>query len=182
MPLFLLANWKWLLPSAAAAVLAILLGVARLEIAALETAAAKTALDIERQKVDAANILAAAEKHARDLVEKNALLNIQLEKDHADAAKKLDAVQRDNRALTSRIGGLLREATRRGACGADNLPASGGPAGGSPGTADGAELASAVERLIAGATELFREGDAGLDVGVICHRHAMSAAGLPLNP
>lgn len=53
MPIFLLMNWRWLIPTAAAALLAIALGVSRLEIAHLETTAAETALSIEKAKAEA---------------------------------------------------------------------------------------------------------------------------------
>lgn len=172
MPLFLLANWKWLAGVAGMAVLAILLGLSRMEVGSLKLAAAKTALDIEKQKTEAATILAAAEKHAREVEEKNAELNIQLEKDSANAQVAIDKALSDNRALGARIGVLLNAPAKRRACGADNVPEGSDAAGGSASAAASGQLPNPVERLIAGATELFGESDTAAKVGIICNAFA----------
>lgn len=59
MPLFLLANWKWIIPSLIAAALGVALMVTKLELAALRIAVAE-------QKVEAGKVLAGALQRLRD--------------------------------------------------------------------------------------------------------------------
>lgn len=92
---FLALNWKWLLPTVGAAVLAVLLGIKTLEIADLKTAAAKTALRIEEQKTEAANTLASETAKVLAKERQIADLTAQLEKDRADAAVKDAAAAAD---------------------------------------------------------------------------------------
>lgn len=106
MIVFLLANWRWLLPSAAAVGLGILLGFSRIEVADLHAAAAKTALAIQTQKTNAAEMLADETKRVRDAESKAADLNAQLEKAHADADAKTAAA-----SIT--LNGAMSEWVRR---------------------------------------------------------------------
>lgn len=82
---FILANWRWLAPAGIAVILGLLLGVARVEVASLKEAAAKTALAVEQQKTEANKLLAdeTAKVLARERA--NTELNATLEKERADA-------------------------------------------------------------------------------------------------
>ena len=116
----LLANWKW----GVIAGLVALLGFARLEIADLKADAAKTALAIEAQKTEAANLLAAETAKVLERERANAALNAQLEKDRADAAAK-DAAAAANLADTQRVWQRAHPGCRAGS--ADANGANSGP-------------------------------------------------------
>lgn len=174
MPLFLLANWKWLLGAFATVVLGVMLGFAHIKIADLERDAAQTATRVEAQKKDAQRQIAESEKHARELVEKNLALNIQLEKANAEAQAKGDKLLDDNRKLAARIGELLNAPQNRcGSSGSDHVPAESNPASGGPSTAASSRLSEALGRLIAGGNKLLRESDGTADVGIACHNFVM---------
>lgn len=95
MPLFLLNNWKWLLPTVAAGVLTILLGITKFQLIEAHLDAAKVAAAIAEQKIDAANLLLTlnAESAAKD--DANAKLARDLDASHAQALADADASRTD---------------------------------------------------------------------------------------
>ncbi len=71
---------------------------------------------IDKQKSEAATKLQAAIERALAAERKNNELGIRLEKQHVEAAQKLDATLADNRRLARELGGL-RDPGRRPSCG-----------------------------------------------------------------
>lgn len=87
-PLFILQNWKWLLGAVVSVVLGVIVGIQKIEIAELNTAAAKTALKIETQKTEATNTLATETSKILARERQIAELTAQLEKTRADEKAK----------------------------------------------------------------------------------------------
>ena len=102
--IFLLANWRWLLPSAAAAGLGIALMFARAEIAAWEVSAA-------RQQAEAATVLAETEKRAREAENRAAEAARNTDENHAKALAEINAT-RDG--FAAELDRRVRDAERRG--------------------------------------------------------------------
>jgi len=127
-PLFLLANWKWLLPTAAAAVMGTMLMLTKLELSAFKLAVAE-------QKIEAANILAAETTKAAAADARNAELANKLDIAHAqairDAADSRDDFAR--RLLIARRGarcsGPAATETPHPGIGSDTPPGSDGGSG-----------------------------------------------------
>lgn len=122
---FVLANWKWLLGATAAALFGIYAGVLKIEVSSLKAAAAKTALAIEKQKTEAATLLADETTKVLARERENAALNATLEKERADAQAQHVA---DNANLRDAMATWVRQYPAGGACrsspnGADRSPA-----------------------------------------------------------
>jgi hypothetical protein len=140
MLVFLLANWRWLIPTAAAAVLAIALGFSSIEVAHLKTSAAETAAAIAKQKADAQALIAAREKTIADLERDTAEHNDKLEADHAQQVRTIvDAHSAFERELTRK----LHEQAGRGASCSSPGPSKTVDPGINPGLETGSVIVSA---------------------------------------
>lgn len=124
MPLFLLANWKWLITTAATVVLGIMLAFSKAEVSSLKLA-------IAEQKIEAANVLAAETAKAAAADARNAELANKLDQTYAQALKDA-ADSRDDFARRLRLA-------RRGArCDSPTAPETPDP-GISPHTSPGSD-------------------------------------------
>lgn len=123
------------------------------------------------QKVAAAAELQAETEKVLAAERENTRLNNQLEKNHAEASRKIDATLADNRRLARELGGL-RDPGRRPSCGSTQAGA--GPAADPAGGSAGAELSDeATEFLL----ELTAEADRAAEYAQTCHAWAKAAAG-----
>lgn len=136
MPLFLLLNWRWLIPTAAVAVLGLWLGVTKIELASARKTIAETAFKIEAQKTEAAALLAKLNKAAADKDAVSAQFAIDKETDHVKAVQAID----DSRTAFEReLARRVRTLPRRGDGGGCQLSPSPAPAAVSPGAATGSD-------------------------------------------
>ena len=111
MPLFLLANWRWLAPTAALVVVTLLLGLSRYQYTALK---ARVAQD-EAATVALVNQLNQAN---RELENAQADFAMQLDKEHNDAVNALAGM---HDAFAEQFTEQLRELKK---CRSGHLPAS----------------------------------------------------------
>lgn len=133
---------------------------------------AKWGKAVADQKVAAAAELQAETEKVLAAERKNTELNNQLEKNHAEANRKIDATLADNRRLARELGGL-RDPGRRPSCG--GAQAGAGPAADPAGGSAGTELSDeATEFLL----ELTAEADRAAEYAQTCHAWAQGAAGL----
>lgn len=121
------------------------------------------------QKVAAAKALQAETEKVLDAERKNTELNNNLEKNHAEASRKIDATLADNRRLARELGGL-RDPGRRPGCGAAGAEtgAAADPAGGS---AEGRLSDEASEFLL----ELAADADRAAEYAQTCRAWAQGA-------
>lgn len=123
------------------------------------------------QKVAAAAELQAETEKVLAAERENTRLNNQLEKNYAEASRKINAALADNRRLARELGGL-RDPGRRPSCG--GAQAGAGPAADPAGGSAGAELsAEATEFLL----ELTAEADRAAEYAQTCHAWAKAVAG-----
>lgn len=153
---FVLANWKWLIGAAASVLLALYVGVQKVEIASLKASAARTALAIEQQKTDAANLLAAETAKVLAQERANAELNATLEKERADAQAQHVA---DNANLRDAMQRWVRAHPAGGGCSRSPASADTGAAGAALAPAISTELLPSgsgafIQRCSAAADEL----------------------------
>ncbi len=147
MPLFLLVNWKWLIPSVVAAALGIMLGIARIELVDIRAAIAKQQAEASQLLADRTGQVLAKEREAADL-------NAKLETTYAKAAT--DAADADVRLRDAlRVRRIASDRSCRG----NPMPAGASAGGAENATSErGSGLASPVDGLIAdtarGANEL----------------------------
>lgn len=120
---------------------------------------------IETQKVEAARQLQVATEKAVQTERDNQRLANQIEAQHAQTTKQLDAALADNRRIARELGGL-RDPGRRpsGGCAVPSDPNATGVA--AAGTAEGRLSDEASEVLL----EFARQADAAAQYAATCHQ------------
>lgn len=133
---------------------------------------AKWGKAISDQKVEAGKVLQAETDKVLAAERENTKLNNQLEVNHADANRKIDATLADNRRLARELGGL-RDPGRRPSCGGSQAGAQ--PATDASAGTTGTELsAEATEFLL----ELTADADRAAEYAATCHNWAQGIAGM----
>lgn len=133
---------------------------------------AKWGKAVADQKVEAGKILQAETDKVLAAERKATELNNQLEKNHAESNRKIDATLADNRRLSRELGGL-RDPGRRPSCGGAQAGA-GAPADAAGSSASGQLSAEASDFLL----ELAADADRVAEYAQTCYSWAQGAAGL----
>jgi hypothetical protein len=124
---------------------------------------------IERQKTEAATLLAYANANALQKHLAYESIKDELEKTHAEKRDALNAVYADNRRLVDELGGL-RDARGRQSCPAA-VAASAKPARDAAAGAAGCQLSVETSRAL---LDLARDADAAADYAQTCRAWVMS--------
>lgn len=125
--IFFLKNWTWLVPSAAALGLGLMLGFTKLQLSDLRSAVAQERLDAAKLQAEAKDKVIAKEREY-------AALKDQIEKDRANADAAIEAAFADNRKLLTdnqrlRVKGTCRPdrpSENPAAAGSGDAPTPGG--------------------------------------------------------
>lgn len=133
---------------------------------------AKWGKAVADQKVEAGKILQAETDKVLAAERKATELNNQLEKNHAEASRKIDATLTDNRRLSRELGGL-RDPGRRPSCGGTQAGAD-TPTDAAGSSASGQLSAEASDFLL----EFAADADRAAEYAQTCYSWAQGAAGL----
>ena len=133
---------------------------------------AKWGKAVADQKIEAGKILQAETEKVLAAEHKNTELNNQLEKNHADANKKIDSALADNRRLSRELGGL-RDPGRRPSC--DGAQAGAHPPANVGNSATGGGLSEEASDFL---LEFAADADRVAEYAQTCYSWAQGAAGL----
>jgi hypothetical protein len=133
---------------------------------------AKWGKAVADQKVEAGKILQAETNKVLAADRKATELNNQLEKNHADASKKIDSTLADNRRLSRELGGL-RDPGRRPSCG--GTQAGGNAPADAAGSASTGQLSAEASDFL---LEFAADADRVAEYAQTCYSWAQGAAGL----
>ncbi|MEA4837876.1 MAG: hypothetical protein VB101_06295 [Rhodospirillaceae bacterium] len=135
-------------------------------------------LAVQRQKTEAAAVLAEAERRVADEQARRAALSLDIEVNHAKRQAAIDAAYAENRRLSDRIVGLLDAGTGPGGGGA--LSGNPGAATGNPGLCPAyRELSGAMAGLLGAGAELARNADREAAAATACREWAVGMGGGP---
>lgn len=132
---------------------------------------AKWGKAVADQKVEAGKTLQAETEKVLAAERKNTELNNQLEKNHADASKKIDSALADNRRLSRELGGL-RDPGRRPSCGGAQTGAD--PAADPAGAATSGQLSAEASDFL---LEFAADADRVAEYAQTCYSWAQGAKG-----
>ena len=124
-------------------------------------------LAVQRQKTEAAALLAEAERRLADEQARRAALSLEIEVNHAKRQAAIDAAYAENRRLSARIVGLLDAGTGPGGGGA--LSGNPGAAAGNPGLCPAyRERSGVMAGLLGTGAELARNADCEAAAATVC--------------
>lgn len=122
----------------------------------------------ETQKADAAQELSAATERARKAEADRDLFKDRLEKQHDERATRIESLLRDNRRLSTQLGGLLDPGRREGGCGA--VPGGTDSASVGAGGSSGSRLSNEASEFL---LEFAADADRAAEYAKTCHDWAV---------